>query len=728
MSLARFYPIILSVFFTGLAFGDMGQEEAAILYGNANREFFYVEQPGFSLKVHRNGSVSDVRVGGLRVIDLIEFDVRGAEWHPPLQAYFSDPARVSTFEKEETDAGVQVLVEGEFSLGTGRYEISKVNFSFKTQIEASPEGKVRITSKFKPLRDFKSKALSLSISLPADIYAGKDFKVRLRDGSVATHIFPKTLKEKGLATALGRIKLFPRADIPVEIASSRGKKIYVTDARSWSPDIFVLNMYAPYSYPDLKKGQEGTVEVFLKLPTEKVDTSIKEKTCKVEVDFSKVVKKICTEASLVHFDAGLMGSPIKQELIKRVKPRLIRCQITRYNPWPSPEKWDFSEADRVVKTILNMGAEPMICIGPGAPPWMSVNPPKYDWASWGDRPADNKKFAEFCAVLVKHYNLEKKLAIKYWEIGNEPDGVTELTPEDWGKTTILAGQAMRKVDPSIKIGGPSLMAPNMEWMERFLKVAGKMLDFVSWHRYGGCSYNSERTLMERTSSYGMDVRSIRGLVKRIVGKNLELSLNEINLSAEWEIDVDNRIHALFNAAWYASVLKHLIEVGCELPMYYCASGGLGVIYGGSPNRWGKGPYLPYDAEPGEQTYPVYHAIWMYASLLKDKLVYSNSDSKHVESIATKADSYYTLTLINKEAHPYRAQLEILGLPAGKLRVREYVLDKTTFPAVRKAKDTLTKGLPYIQKDLNSPGKQCKLELLLKEYCVYTAVIEKGGKD
>src|SRR5437763_13555806 len=70
---------------------------------------------------------------------------------------------------------------------------------------------------------------------------------------------------------------------------------------------------------------------------------------------------------------------------------------------------------------------------------------------------------------------------KYDQVGlsEEPDG-QYVTPEDFGALYIQFAAAIHRVDPSLKLGGPSLQeilpdhsgrayrTDNSEWMERFL--------------------------------------------------------------------------------------------------------------------------------------------------------------------------------------------------------------------------------------------------------------------
>lgn len=84
--------------------------------------------------------------------------------------------------------------------------------------------------------------------------------------------------------------------------------------------------------------------------------------------------------------------------------------------------------------------------------------------------------------------------VKYWEIGNEsyasgPSG--DLTPDQYAARFLLFAQAMRAVDPNIKIGAiadeqytHSTAPLHPGWTDRVLTLAGQQIDFVAVH----CGY------------------------------------------------------------------------------------------------------------------------------------------------------------------------------------------------------------------------------------------------
>ena len=109
---------------------------------------------------------------------------------------------------------------------------------------------------------------------------------------------------------------------------------------------------------------------------------------------------------------------------------------------------------------------------------------------------------EYAAELVRYTNIEKKYGVEYWSIGNEPSIFTEMgyadddyTTEDLNREWRPIAEAMKAVDPNIKLMGPEIHQWNQnyastlkdsagrDWMTEFLKANGDLIDVVTVHRY-----------------------------------------------------------------------------------------------------------------------------------------------------------------------------------------------------------------------------------------------------
>lgn len=148
--------------------------------------------------------------------------------------------------------------------------------------------------------------------------------------------------------------------------------------------------------------------------------------------------------------------------------------------WTTPPSWTFATYLDYIATLP--GAEALICVNYGT------------------------GTAEEAAAWVKYANVDKKLGIKYWEIGNEMDGYWEeggpVTATQYANKYLAYARAMKKVDPSILVFGPVMStsefssAPSgnldgLTWTEEVLRIVGeaeikdgvRYLDGFDFHAY-----------------------------------------------------------------------------------------------------------------------------------------------------------------------------------------------------------------------------------------------------
>ncbi|RVX45428.1 alpha-L-arabinofuranosidase [Nonomuraea polychroma] len=116
--------------------------------------------------------------------------------------------------------------------------------------------------------------------------------------------------------------------------------------------------------------------------------------------------------------------------------------------------------------------------------------------------------AEEAAAWVRHANVTKGYGIKYWEIGNEnygnghygsaweADNHADKSPAEYARHVVAYADAMKAVDPTIKIGAVLTTSANWPdglvgegdtgtWNKVVLSTAGSKIDFVILHWYPG---------------------------------------------------------------------------------------------------------------------------------------------------------------------------------------------------------------------------------------------------
>ena len=153
--------------------------------------------------------------------------------------------------------------------------------------------------------------------------------------------------------------------------------------------------------------------------------------------------------------------------------------------------FDFSVVDELYDQILGIGIRPIVELS-FMPAVLARDPnetvfeyrgiisPPRDWSEW------YQVVRALTAHLVDKYGLDE---VRQWafEVWNEPN--LEVfwtgTQEDYLRLYDESARAVKDVDPSLRVGGPSTAAS--EWVEALTahcEQAGTPLDFVTSHTYG----------------------------------------------------------------------------------------------------------------------------------------------------------------------------------------------------------------------------------------------------
>jgi alpha-L-arabinofuranosidase len=111
---------------------------------------------------------------------------------------------------------------------------------------------------------------------------------------------------------------------------------------------------------------------------------------------------------------------------------------------------------------------------------------------------------EMAAEWVRWANIQNGWDVKYWELGNElngewetghirPDG-SKMTAEKYTELFVEFAKAMKAVDPTIMVGGPSCDVEHHEdYFEPLLRDAGEYVDFITLHYYSLRSSMAKRS-------------------------------------------------------------------------------------------------------------------------------------------------------------------------------------------------------------------------------------------
>jgi hypothetical protein len=294
---------------------------------------------------------------------------------------------------------------------------------------------------------------------------------------------------------------------------------------------------------------------------------------------------------LLSINSGAAVLDVSPDLLKQAGPGgLLRTwgwleQIDSFNP--SRGVYDWTESDRIINAIRNSGWEPLVTLGL-CPSWMatknSAGQPKKNGP-----PTDPALWAEMAAAMVKHYNIDLKYGIKYWEIWNEPDiffwGGTE---DEYNKLCAAASKAMKKVDPTIQvIGGAwaSSLAPTSSRLSTLL-AAGPEISCISYHNYllGSANFTEKELWEKLPSGSEAPVYKGRKAIRAVSAQlgtpgytNLDILMTEACIQPDTRYDP--RVETVLYPVYWATALWHYVHQNLRAAVFFTLTGKVwGVFY------------------------------------------------------------------------------------------------------------------------------------------------------
>lgn len=289
-----------------------------------------------------------------------------------------------------------------------------------------------------------------------------------------------------------------------------------------------------------------------------------------------------------------------------------------------------------------------------------VNFPAYLTDSKGAlKPSEYKRYGQFCAELVRILNIKQQKKIKYWEVTNELDSKPYYRDRmaEVGKIFAIAAREMRKVDPTIKIGGPAFaQSYTPARIDAFVSTAFPELDFISYHTYStGSKTNANSEIWNSAQkTVGAATNYMRNSVKKFTTKPVEYFHNEYNIS--WsppDQRMTNHVSAIFDALAARSILY---------------AGATGATAWNEADGW----YGKLGAAP---SFPRRPASWVFEYLNQNfygKVLESTStNSSTLVPLAVLGEAsgkkYLSLMLVNRSSVNVSARLKMIapqswGLP------------------------------------------------------------------
>jgi hypothetical protein len=374
---------------------------------------------------------------------------------------------------------------------------------------------------------------------------------------------------------------------------------------------------------------------------------------------------------------GLSEDPMWDNRIAEVRalrPKIIRLFIQEYfDLLPARDRYHFTTLDRSVGTILQAGAEPLMCI--------CFKPRVLFPAIDQDivEPNDYEQWEKLIFNLVRHYR-ERHAGIRYWEVSNEPDIGEDggcpyrFKPESYCRYYQHTVAAILRADPQALVGGPALANSRSSILPALLNLCSQQkvpLHFVSWHIY---------------SSDPKRIRSTIDNVRRLLDKYPDLKPQ--TFLDEWNMDLgfppaDVRIQPCY----VAEVAWQMKEGGLDYSCYYhirdyhvsfdrfapfMSPRGTAFMEG----WWNRMPQFDGLFDFQDRVRPAYFTFKLLARLTGDRLRLTSSQES-VHGFAACDDRYsayqYNLMLWNFSPSPAQVGITLEDVP-GNLTAKPIVLD------------------------------------------------------
>lgn len=342
----------------------------------------------------------------------------------------------------------------------------------------------------------------------------------------------------------------------------------------------------------------------------------------------------------------------------------LGARLVRTDPLGLPEAFqvtgtstcriDWNNADRIIDALKAAGALPLFNLTTCPDSWK-------DKRGW---PTNLEGWRNLVTQAVKHFNIERKDHIQYWELWNEPNQNIKI--EEYLPLYQVTVEAIRAVDPSAKVGGPAAAALNKEWLEALLQFCRDHqlpLDFISWHDYTIPPW-----------AYRQEAREVRELAKTYFPeRKIELVLSEWNIN--WGEVEENDTEVCGAHALTSLLFMRGSEL--DIPMFFEPRDGW---------DW-KGPDRRYwhrwglitnklDRKAGFYTY----SLW---NRLGENTVPVRTDMRNIWAMATSDNKAMRILVWNYEtiksppvAMHTGITLQVRGIPFKRWRMNRALVDST----------------------------------------------------
>ncbi|MGF1587854.1 MAG: hypothetical protein ACFCU7_01170 [Pleurocapsa sp.] len=350
-------------------------------------------------------------------------------------------------------------------------------------------------------------------------------------------------------------------------------------------------------------------------------------------------------------------------LFDRHEPKNPRVSIQDPNLWqvssfskPDGSWWGRLNFDDFMSVCQSTKAEPFVVIAIDA------------IAYTGDAPHATPEEVLAAAVeWVKYANIERGYNVTHWEIGNESniennDNIN-WTPEDYAQTVVQFSQAMKAVDPSIKIGANGMrIKKNDDWWARIMPIIKDDVDFLITHQYSWQKNYQE--WKDAADEYDYNIQDAVAAIKRY-NPSLRLNITENSSFNPSVSHTNNTWKMLHNFEMLGQTLR--FEQVDYIHFW--------------TSRWLEQDSYAEDNSAFDANYqlmPIGYPLKVWNNFLNQKLVYSTKAAGKISSWASydPKGSSLNVFLLNKDSDRHNVSLTLNNY-TGNTRNERWVLQGDT---------------------------------------------------
>ena len=334
--------------------------------------------------------------------------------------------------------------------------------------------------------------------------------------------------------------------------------------------------------------------------------------------------------------------------------------------------------------------------------------------------------AELAAEWVRWANLVQGYNVRYWEIGNELEGSWELghylpdgspmTGAVYARRFVEFATAMKAVDPTIKVGGPTAASEKGGFMEDLLRLAGDHVDFVSFHTYPVEKHlDSEQGIFEQAFSLSGAMERFRGLIAKYQPDRkdeIEIAITEWNSKVVEDRDTADLINGLWTCVFVGEMFRSGVSFATQWDLLTVTeTGGHGLFHFEQFNFDQPGVSQEeldrlYNAfNPPGFAKSQFWGMYLWSKCMGDQLVASSLEGNdHAYAMVTRADDRLSVMVVNvSRDEAARIRINAPGMQWGEkgrattLSQREYTWNPMTHEPLWSHKP-VSRVLP-VEKDL-----------------------------